>query len=155
MGGVAFMRSIHLSALASLLIVRDRADDADRLLAQFIERPPPSVRERDLTTLLEMIDRRIYIASGRGDAEAIVALLEQRSALDPSPGPLKCVDPPYLPDAVAPMHHDPRVLAALRRFGCEDNIIEQIDRVAQDPIEAAVPLPAPGRRRVPSLRSAR
>lgn len=148
--GVVSMRIVHLAMLSSILILRDRSADADSLLAEFLASPPEGARDRNLESLLELVDRRIYIASGRGDAEAVVALLRQRSALRPSDSPLACADPPFMPDVVAPMHRDPRVLAALRRFGCGDDIIEQIDRLAQEPIATAIPLPAPGRRRLPA-----
>jgi hypothetical protein len=151
--GVVSVRTIHLSMLASMLILRDRADDADILLAELIAAPPPGLRENHLYQLLRLVDLRIYIASGRADAEALVALLEQRARLRPSTSPLACADPPLMPHAIAPMHHDARVREALRQFGCSDEIVEQIDRIAREPIMIGVPLPAPGLRPVPATRT--
>lgn len=153
--GVVSIRMVHLAMLSSMLILRDRDADADSLLENFLASPPAAARDGNLEALLDLVDRRIYIASGRGDAEAVAALLQQRAALRPSASPLACVDPPFMPDVVAPMHHDRRVLAALRRLGCDDDIIEQIDRLAQEPIATAIPLPAPGRRPRPPVRDRR
>jgi len=153
--GVVSMRTIHLFVLASYLILSDRSHDADILLEEAIASPAEGLRDRNLDQLLRLVDLRIYIASGRGDSGAIVDLLGQRSALRPSDSPLACVAPPLMPDSLAPMHHDPRVREALRRFGCSEDIIEQIDRLAREPILLGVPLPAPGLRRVPDAPNSR
>lgn len=151
-GAVAFVRAIHFKVLAALLVLHGRDDDADNLIQEFIaawlQAPLPRAR-RDL--VLELHALRLYIASGRGDAEGLVALIEQRAAIEGGESYFyRCVAPPYMPDVIAPMHHDARVRAALERYGCDPEIIEQIDRLAARPTESAVPLPAPGLRRVPA-----
>lgn len=148
--GLNEIRGIHLGVLAEYLIVGGRSDDADALLAEYVAAGRADPRHRRLDQLLRAIDRRLYIASGRGDAGAVVALLEERARLSPSESPLACIAPPYMPDVIAPMQHDPRVRAALHRFGCDDDVIDQIDRLAQEPIGMPSILPAPGRRRVPA-----
>lgn len=146
--GVAFVRSIHLSVLAGALIRGGRSGDADRLLADYLAATPPAAigddaRRRDRMRFTEY---RIYIAAGRGDVPALLALLDGWDSLDGRHGPTACIAPPMMPVAVAPMHRNEAVRARLNRLGCDDDIVDQIDRLADDPIEPPYFLPAPGRR---------
>ncbi|HEX8193988.1 MAG TPA: hypothetical protein VF552_13915 [Allosphingosinicella sp.] len=150
---VAEVRTIHLSVLAAALIRGDRPDDADRLLAEHLAAaPPPSdddhgaMRRRQLAAFAGF---RIYIAAGRGNVPDLLARLDQWSALAGARGgPTDCIAPPLMPMAVAPMHRNPAVRARLLRIGCSADVIDQIDRLAVEPIEPPYFLPAPGRRQI-------
>jgi tetratricopeptide (TPR) repeat protein len=147
---VAEIRSVHLSVLAAALIRGGRPDDADRLLAAYLADAPPlpadpymNMRRMQLSGFAAL---RIYIAAGKGDVPDLLARLDEWKAITSPSGLSDCIDPPLMPMAVAPMHRNPAVRARLIRLGCSEDVIDQIDRLAAEPIDPPYFLPAPGRR---------